>query len=394
MEREATLRLKELRGWINLVAGMVPSEIRAARPGNMPAVQGIQAAILDMLGRHLEQQNILLRRLESMLNALPDGVAVVNAEGLISLVNAAGSGLFEGLRPAVGKSVFEILSRHSLQAAIDRSVLAATPIAATLHTIHGTAIEAMVAALGTDGGVLLRYLPTFGERIGNLEQDLTLHDRAPPPAPLAPDHALSALPILALDTETTGLDPSYDRVLSIGAVRMVGSRLYRAAAINILVDPGRRIPARTIAVHGISNAIVDGAPFFREVAGEVETATRGLVLVGHHVDFDVAMIAAEMRRAGRDWSPAAALDVMLLHAGLFPEQTELSLDAMAAALGVSVIGRHSALGDALSAAELFGRLVPLLTKRGVYNLAQAQKLSAEAMKRLHDRGRGSDRRAR
>jgi hypothetical protein len=200
----------------------------------------------------------------------------------------------------VGQSAFEVLSRHSLEEAIDRATGSATPISASLRTVHGETIEAMVTGLGADGGILLQYPASKADTIGEIEHDLTLHDRAPVPAPLSAAHSLAALPILALDTETTGLDPGIDRILSIGAVRMVGPRIYRGAAINELVNPGRKIPPGTIAIHGISNAMVAGAPVFADVAGRIEAATAGLVLLGHHIDFDCAMIRAEMRRIGRE----------------------------------------------------------------------------------------------
>ena len=73
---------------------------------------------------------------------------------------------------------------------------------------------------------------------------------------------------------------------------------------------------------------------------------------------------------------------MLLYAALFPEAKSLLLDDLAIAFDVPVIGRHSALGDALTTAEIYSRLVPILVGRGVATLAGAQALQAEAAKRL------------
>jgi DNA polymerase-3 subunit epsilon len=62
---------------------------------------------------------------------------------------------------------------------------------------------------------------------------------------------------------------------------------------------------------------------------------------------------------------------------LHPAQADHSLEAIAERLGVPVIGRHTALGDALVTAEIFVRLVPLLAERGIVTLAQALDASRE-----------------
>jgi DNA polymerase-3 subunit epsilon len=380
--RQSMLTLEELRGWVNLLAGTPLSEANVGKIGELPVAKNVQSAILDMLGRQLELQGVLLRRFEAMLNTLPDGVAVITTEGLISLVNSAGRKLFAALSPVVGKSAFEVLSRGSLQRAIEQAGESGAPFAASLFTIHGVKIDACVVSLGPEGGALLRYPATAAERVGAMEHDLTLHDRPPAPGTVEADHPIATLPMLSLDTETTGLDPTTDRVVSIGAVRMLGARLFRRSVLNLLVNPGRTIPAHIVAVHGISNAMASNAPGFRGIASDVVTATDGLVLVGHHIDFDRAILAAEMRRIGREWAPKATLDVMLLYAGLFPDSRDLSLDSIAQALGVRVVGRHSALGDALTVAEVFSQLAPILESQGITTLGRAQTFCQAAMARI------------
>src|SRR5688572_4536736 len=92
-ERKRDLRIEELRGWVNLVAGQSDVARREVAP-DADAVDRVQLAILDMIGMRLDQQSAIYRRLEDVLNALPDGVVVVTQEGLISLVNTPGRPLF------------------------------------------------------------------------------------------------------------------------------------------------------------------------------------------------------------------------------------------------------------------------------------------------------------
>jgi DNA polymerase III subunit epsilon len=380
LARRWSLRVEQLRGWVNLVAGESESLPREIAP-DADAVDRVQLAIIDMLGMRIDQQGAIYRRLGDVLNAIPDGVVVVTPEGLISLVNAAGRPLFGSRDGVIGTSIYETLSRHSLANALALARDSEKPVSAVLHTVWSDALHATVARIGTDGSALLRF-PATEAAAAALEHDLSLHDRPGQAAAVTPATPLSELPAVALDTETTGLDPNNDRVISIGAVRLHGARLYRSQTLNMLVNPGRSIPNRTIAIHGISNAMVSDAPLFDQIADRVLDYAGGLVLIGHHIDFDVAMLRSETQRCGRDWRPAASLDVMLLYVGLFPDRHALRLDDIAAVLDVPVIGRHSALGDALTTGEIFVRLIDAMSAQGIDTLEAAQALQHKAARQL------------
>lgn len=372
-------RLDQLRGWVHLVAGeMEPAGGPAA---GIDSIDRVQLAIIDMLGIRMDQQFAIYRRMEEVLNALPDGIVAVTPEGLVSLVNAAGRPLFGADSGVVGKSLFDTIAPDSLGEALTRAQGAGRPIAAVLQTVWGAALEVTIAPIGSDGSALLRYPATAAVSVG-LQHDLSLHDRPTRSIQVTAETPLSALPLVAVDTETTGLDTGRDRIVSIGAVRLQGNRLVRSGPLNLLLNPGRPIPSRTIAVHGISNSMVADAPQFAAVADRVVDYMAGMVLVGHQIWFDLAMLRSEMRRCGRDWTPPVGLDVMLLYAGLFPDRHALSLDAIAAELAVPVVGRHSALGDALTAGEVYLRLLTILADQGVGTFGAADALQRRTASRL------------
>jgi DNA polymerase-3 subunit epsilon len=380
LARRWSLRVEQLRGWVNLVAGESESLRREIAP-DADAVDRVQLAIIDMLGMRIDQQGAIYRRLGDVLNAIPDGVVVVTPEGLISLVNAAGRPLFGPQDSVIGTSIYETLSPDSLADALARARASDKPINAVLQTVWSDVLHATVARIGSDGSALLRF-PATEAAAAALEHDLSLHDRPGHPASITPQTPLSELPAVVLDTETTGLDPQRDRVISVGAIRLHGARLYRSRTLNMLVNPGRSIPSRTIAIHGISNAMVADAPPFEQIVDRIVEHTSGLVVIGHYIHFDIAILRSEMQRCGLDWRPAASLDVMLLYAGLFPDRPSLRLDDIAADLDVPVIGRHSALGDALTTGEIFLRLLAVMPAHGVDTLGAALALQQEAMQRL------------
>lgn len=211
----------------------------------------------------------------------------------------------------------------------------------------------------------------------------------PSPAPFDGATALIDLPLLALDTETTGLDPERDRIVSLAAAPLVGARLYLHQAVNFLINPECRIPPATTAIHGIADRHVADLPNFARRAAEVAALLRDRVLLGHNIIFDAMILRQEMCRVEEHWQAPPLLDTMLLYATVRPQARSYGLDLAARKLRVSLAGRHTALGDVLIALDLFYRLLPLLAERGIITLAQAQTASRETLIRLRERHRNN-----
>lgn len=194
---------------------------------------------------------------------------------------------------------------------------------------------------------------------------------AQPPDPDLARLPLAALPCTAFDTETTGLHPSEgDEILSLGAVRIVGGRLRREETFDVLVDPRRPIALSAVAVHGIEPEMVRGQPTIDEVLPRFHRFAEGTALLGHNAAFDLRFLQLKEDRAGVRFDHPV-LDTLLLAGVLFPTLQDYSLDGLAAKLGVEVVGRHTALGDALTTAGVYLKLVPLLEAEGITTLAAA-----------------------
>ena len=94
------------------------------------------------------------------------------------------------------------------------------------------------------------------------------------------------------------------------------------------------------------------------------------MLVGHNVGFDMRLLKEKEDRTGIHFGQPV-LDTLLLDAALHPDHEHHSLEAIAARFGIGVVGRHTALGDALLTAEVFLRLLTLLHQRGTGTLGEA-----------------------
>ena len=181
---------------------------------------------------------------------------------------------------------------------------------------------------------------------------------------------------VAIDLETTGLDPRRDAVVGAAAIPVRGGT--PEPGYVTLVDPGSPIPAASSAIHGITDAMVTGAPAIGTVLDALSRACGDAVLVGHGVAFDVAVLARECRAHGRRPPNNPTLCTMRLAAALHPDWTDVTLDGVATRLGVVVRDRHTARGDAEAAATILMTLLPVLRARGMTTLSDVVWLQSRA----------------
>jgi DNA polymerase-3 subunit epsilon len=187
------------------------------------------------------------------------------------------------------------------------------------------------------------------------------------------DSRLVDLAYTVFDTETTGLNPSEgDEIIQIGATRIVGGKLRRGESFEQLVDPQRNIPAAGIPIHGITPDMVAGQPVIDTVLPAFHAYARDTVLVAHNAAFDMRFLQLKQERTGAVFDQPV-LDTLLLSAVVHPNQESHRLEAIAERFDITVVGRHTALGDAMVTAEVFLRLIPLLQAMGIETLGQARE---------------------
>ena len=199
------------------------------------------------------------------------------------------------------------------------------------------------------------------DRIGGagLTYDFALPSRA------AASSRLADLTCVVFDTETTGLDPARDRIVQIAGIRIAGGRL-TGERFETLVDPGRRIPARASAIHGITDQMVAGAPDMKTALMAFHHFAEDAVLVCHNAPFDMGLLRAATPESGAQFDNRV-LDTVLLSAMVWGGTVAHTLDALAERLGIAIPPdqRHSAMGDAIATAQAFLRLIPALEAKGI-----------------------------
>ncbi len=154
---------------------------------------------------------------------------------------------------------------------------------------------------------------------------------------------------VALDLETTGLDADRDTILEIGAVKFKGNRV--ESEYSTLVNPGRPISAFVSQLTGITDAMVAGKPFIKQVLPELDKFVGDALIVGHNIKFDLSFLRRQKLFIDHD-----QLDTYDLAAVLIPAAGRYSLGALAQALGIILPATHRALDDARVTHALFRKL--------------------------------------
>ena len=218
--------------------------------------------------------------------------------------------------------------------------------------------EAVAAAVMLRGGSRPEYYDF--DLFKRSEQDHALDDRL-----------LSDLSYTVFDTETTGLDPSAgDEIIQLGAVRIVNGRLLRHENFDQFVDPCRPLPAAATAIHGITEDMVAGQPTATRVLPNFHRFCEDTVLVAHNAAFDMRFLQLKEGASGVHFTQPV-LDTLLLSAVIHPNHDSHRLEAIAERFGIPIIGRHTALGDAIVTGEAFIRMIPLLKAQGITTLREA-----------------------
>ena len=178
---------------------------------------------------------------------------------------------------------------------------------------------------------------------------------------------LAGLTCVVFDTETTGLGPN-DRIVQIAGLRIMAGRL-TGERFETLVDPGRPIPPASTKIHGITDAMVAGAPDMTGALRAFHHFAEDAVLVAHNAPFDMGLLRTAASETGVEF-PNRVLDTVLLSAMVWGQSAPHALDALAERLGVTIPPerRHTAMGDTEATAQIFLQLIPALSAKGLGDL--------------------------
>lgn len=192
------------------------------------------------------------------------------------------------------------------------------------------------------------------------------------------------LRLLAVDVETTGLDPGRDAILAVGLVPVDGLRIELAGARRLVVRHDGDVGS-SVAVHGLTHDVLAVGQPLERVLAEVFAALDGRALLAHHAALEEGFLGAAARRSWGRAPDLRGVDTLALQRRLLaprhgdePPPGSLRLWAARRRFGLPDVPAHDALSDALACAELY--------------LAQVAELGARRELTLDDLRRARGRR--
>ncbi len=161
--------------------------------------------------------------------------------------------------------------------------------------------------------------------------------------------------LVAVDTETTGLQPGFHQLVEIAAVKFRGNEILDK--FESLINPERDIPQEVIDIHGITSDMVKDAPYAIEVVPEFIQFSEDHPLIAHNAPFDESFISFNLHGQCGEEPANSIYDTLILTRKLFPELRSHSLANLATYLDVDDLPAHRAMADVLATVGVFNQCV-------------------------------------
>ena len=163
---------------------------------------------------------------------------------------------------------------------------------------------------------------------------------------------------IVIDTETTGLDSSRDRIVEIGCVELL-NHIPTGKRLQLYINPACRMSAEAAAIHGLTDAFLADKPLFAQVVDEFLAFIGDAPLIAHNAEFDFAFINAELARIGLKPLPAHRMIDSLMLARRKHPGGQNTIDGLCSRYSIDSNRRtlHGALLDSELLAEVYIELL-------------------------------------
>lgn len=173
---------------------------------------------------------------------------------------------------------------------------------------------------------------------------------------------------IVLDTETTGLDYTREKVIEFAAVRLENGKI--KAEFQTLINPEQHIRKSSMAIHGISEDMVKDAPTEAEILPEILEFIGDYPIVAHNAIFDYSFLNEASLRVTGNGLCNERIDTQQMFKEVYPELESHGLEALTRKFNVEFTKHHRAMADTMGLALAYPDLKKLYTQK--YDWQQKQ----------------------
>ncbi|MBQ2931169.1 MAG: PHP domain-containing protein, partial [Clostridia bacterium] len=183
--------------------------------------------------------------------------------------------------------------------------------------------------------------------------------------------------IIVLDFESTGLNTAMDRVIEIGAVKLVGGTV--VDSMSLLVNPKKPIPEKVVKLTGITDMMLADKETAETAIPKLMDFIGDAPIAAHNAAFDASLLKSELKRLGRTFN-APVIDTLTLARKMFPDMKSFKLSAVCKQLQVSLKNAHRAVHDATATALCLAKMIKSLQEdQGFRTVADLNNLKGGAI---------------
>ena len=186
------------------------------------------------------------------------------------------------------------------------------------------------------------------------------------------DDNIPANEYIVLDTETTGLNPKKDEILSIGATKIKDNKILASSSFEVFIKPSGKISHESIKIHRIRPDDLKNGVTIEEALRDLLHFIGNLTIVGYYIQFDINILNNYLKKFIGTKLPNKSIELSQMYYKRYKkkssyEYVDLKFDTIMNKLSLPPLSKHDALNDAIMSAMMFLKLKNLPLYKGSFS---------------------------
>ncbi|RLA74594.1 MAG: 3'-5' exonuclease [Epsilonproteobacteria bacterium] len=186
------------------------------------------------------------------------------------------------------------------------------------------------------------------------------------------DKNISTDEYIVLDTETTGLNPKKDEILSIGAVKVKKNKIITSESFEIFIKPINKISDESIKIHHILPQDIQNGTTINNALEQLLYFVGNKTIVGYYIWFDVSILNRFLKQYIGSILPNKTIELSSMYYERYRKKSahefvDLKFDTIIDNLDIPILGKHDALNDSIMSAMIFLKLINIPIYKGAFS---------------------------